>query len=577
MKRLFILFTLAPFLFLSCWKPVRGFNLLKPEGESSRYYARPREKYEDTDGLREGIIRFSGADPETYSFKTAKPVRENWSRYVFSLEYSGEIPDVDVRLMYETGGEGRAWRLPFLLGGRVECLIPVDNADALSGFSLTSPGGRGVFMLIAASLKPAYRGMAFNQDKVVIQAGIDLAITESGDEKVVTMSFGDGYFEAVSPWGGLEMLVETRDVPGQSGKGSPSQGMSPNIPAPGQDKVDSPAGSARLLVTVRTESGPAVFAVTALGGEKRIHFPKALLGGIPRQADLRYASGGGIGIVEITLSGDPGKDLPIPADFGAILAYPKQKWRRTDYEYFSWSVRQDILVFDTADYAVQDELFKRLAFFIEKKGYRGKVLSNEELEGKHGWNAHDYRPDDLASFYNLSEKNGIDLTGKEKELKSILVANEIISDTGDGFRPGRGAVLSISRESSGLLRKKFLIHEGSHGLWFSSPEYRAETTAIWSGMPDNVAGQWRHFLSWMSYDPADESLTVNEFQAYCMQQPASDINSYMRRHPAFAGTVPDSADFSEEAALVSGASLKLFGLEAGTGIFVSPLSSSVTK
>ena len=53
--------------------------------------------------------------------------------------------------------------------------------------------------------------------------------------------------------------------------------------------------------------------------------------------------------------------------------------------------------------------FRRLSYFVEKKGFRGSLMTNSELEGMHGWNAHDYRPEDLALFYTVADKQDFPL------------------------------------------------------------------------------------------------------------------------------------------------------------------------
>ncbi|MDR2370060.1 MAG: hypothetical protein LBD71_01155, partial [Treponema sp.] len=82
---------------------------------------------------------------------------------------------------------------------------------------------------------------------------------------------------------------------------------------------------------------------------------------------------------------------PVSADPAVILAYPQEAWRDARYEIFRWEAFPSILVFDTADYGVQDRLLKRLAFFVEKAGFRGRLAPDSEIAGLHGWNAHDYR------------------------------------------------------------------------------------------------------------------------------------------------------------------------------------------
>ncbi|MDR0706367.1 MAG: hypothetical protein LBF60_00640, partial [Treponema sp.] len=152
---------------------------------------------------------------------------------------------------------------------------------------------------------------------------------------------------------------------------------------------------------------------------------------------------------------------PIPADPGIILAYRQGEWRDSRYEVFQWQGFPSLLIFDTANYRVQDNLFRRLAFFVEKAGYRGRLVPDQELEGQHGWNAHDYRAEDLAAFFERAETTHFPLLKEELELKEILFANGILKwETNEKIRAGSGAIISLSRDSSDVLRKQFMAHEG---------------------------------------------------------------------------------------------------------------------
>ena len=53
---------------------------------------------------------------------------------------------------------------------------------------------------------------------------------------------------------------------------------------------------------------------------------------------------------------------------------------------------------------MQDDLLKRMAFFTEKEGFRGRLAADEEIKDLHGFNAHDYRAETLAAFFDLAEK-----------------------------------------------------------------------------------------------------------------------------------------------------------------------------
>ena len=57
-----------------------------------------------------------------------------------------------------------------------------------------------------------------------------------------------------------------------------------------------------------------------------------------------------------------------------------------------------------ASYEIQDAFFKRLAFFVEKAGHAGRIESLSALGGLHGYNAHDYRAEDLARFFDTARR-----------------------------------------------------------------------------------------------------------------------------------------------------------------------------
>lgn len=216
--------------------------------------------------------------------------------------------------------------------------------------------------------------------------------------------------------------------------------------------------------------------------------------------------------------------LPLPADPGTVLAYKQEEWRDPDFELFSWDLYPHILIMDTADYFVQDRFFKRLAFYVEKRGFRGNIFTLAELTGKHGYNAHDYRAEDLARFFNEVER--FSLTREEERLENILTENEVIIKGSAGYVPGMGGIISISRSSSKVLRRHLLTHEIFHAVFFSRPSYREGCFAVWQELSPYEQEFWLLFLNWAGYDTVDHYLVVNEFQAYLMQQPRRGVNYY---------------------------------------------------
>lgn len=231
--------------------------------------------------------------------------------------------------------------------------------------------------------------------------------------------------------------------------------------------------------------------------------------------------------------------LPLKTDPGLILSSRTSSWRCMDYEVYEWDRFPGVIFFDTLNYDIQGEFFTRLAYFAEKVGFRGKILSDEQLEGRHGYNAHDYSAETLARFYNKAFEVNASLTQKEYILLDILVKNGLIVKNGNKYEPGRGAVISISRESSPGLRQAFIAHEAWHGIFFINEDFRNAVAAVYytvdANTMDFMKGYWASQPS-LGYDPSDEYLMHNEFMAYIMQQPLSAVAGYFV-HCANRGSV----------------------------------------
>jgi hypothetical protein len=271
---------------------------------------------------------------------------------------------------------------------------------------------------------------------------------------------------------------------------------------------------------------------------------------------------------------------PVSADPGIVMDYPQGAWRDPRYELFRWDRFPSVLIFDTADYAVQDRLLKRLAFFVEKAGFRGRLASDEEMADLHGWYAHDYRAEDLARFFETARKANFPLSAEERELAGILVETGIIRDTGV-FEPGEGAIISISRESSDYLRNLFMVHEGFHGIFFIDDDFQDFSRRRWEGFSPAAKRFILSYFDYQRYDTGDAYLMVNEFMAYCLQQSASLAGEYFGKTLAGrlettwrgrilpskdepSGTWPEIAQaFSREAALFSSYVDERWGLAAG--------------
>ncbi|MDR1301349.1 MAG: hypothetical protein LBK43_02625 [Treponema sp.] len=231
---------------------------------------------------------------------------------------------------------------------------------------------------------------------------------------------------------------------------------------------------------------------------------------------------------------------PIIADPGIILNYPQQNWRDPRYEFFQWQDFPSILIFDTADYTIQDDLFKRLAFFTEKAGFRGRLAADQEIADMHGWNAHDYRAEDLAAFFEAARNTQFPLSPEERELENILQQAGIIHRTETGaWSKGTGAVISLSRESPEYLRSRFMVHEGFHGLFFIDEDFRNFSRRRFETLDPTAKRFILSFFDYQHYDVQDSYLMINEFMAHVLQQPVSRAADYFGEY--LAGRIDASA------------------------------------
>jgi len=286
--------------------------------------------------------------------------------------------------------------------------------------------------------------------------------------------------------------------------------------------------------------------------------------------------------------------VPIPCDPGVIISVQQDTWRDPRFEVYRWDIFPSVLIFDTASYEMQSKLFKRLAFFAEKKGYRGKIVSDEVMENQHGWNAHDYSAEKLAEFFNAANRSSVQLGPEERELEAILIANGIIKfdAAANTYKAGEGAIVSISRESSWELRVLFITHECFHGIFFIDKDFR-DFSAKQAAEFDDVAKNFiRSYFDYMNYDMRDNYLWVNEFMAYCLQQPAPAAGEYFGKYLAEkiasgkneqrramlpekdeeSGFWPAIAEpFAKEAAAFSNYVKKRWGLSAGRIWRIHPL------
>lgn len=261
----------------------------------------------------------------------------------------------------------------------------------------------------------------------------------------------------------------------------------------------------------------------------------------------------------------PAEAAPSVASLNTVLAREAPTTDVPPFSVIRWDRFPSILIIDTADSAFQDRMFSRLAFFLEKRGFRGRLLDNTELSRLHGWNAHDYGPQGLASFFNAAQRIDFPLNPEEIALRDLALEEGIINVVRDRFEPGAGGVLSISRSSSRIERRLLLTHESFHGIFFASADYRAFCFQLWDALDPQTRRFFTRVLDELGYDAGYRYLAVNEFQAYLMQQPLRYAPEYFERVAhrfSPGGNVPVGA-IENAARRLDGYLESRFGIRAG--------------
>jgi len=467
------------------------------------------------------IVLGGGSGNRALRLEESIVLRDDHTYYVIPLESGRPLSSVEIGLAPPGGGAGGEGALP-------------------SASSSTAP----IASLRSLSFRPGFRGFERLPQALRISSGFSLFLQN-----------GKQHAQIESPFTGM-------DAPDQKDRGAPilllDYGPCPSATVFELAPASAASGLLRLRPRhegLRTALGEGLFAAQAsrldlvlpLGVELRSFYTSNMAGG---DAEL--------------------------ADLGRVLL-SRRADSASDFDFYRWDRFPDVLVFDFKDYATQDLYLKRIAFYIEKAGFRGRLASDAEIADLHGWNAHDYRPEDLAAFFQAAAAKSFPLNAEEKALRAILVQRGLIVEQGGRVVPGTGAFISISRESPSYLRTQLLVHESTHAIFFVDPEYRKFVRSLWASIGQDERWFWNLYFNWSGYDTGSEYLMANEFQAYLLQQPVGRAEEYfsktqteqiLKKHPEYQANIDAymqkfSKRYADRAATIEAWIKKKYGLEAG--------------
>jgi hypothetical protein len=232
---------------------------------------------------------------------------------------------------------------------------------------------------------------------------------------------------------------------------------------------------------------------------------------------------------------------PVPGDYQTILKAKSGAvtvWRLVE--------NPEVLVIDFPTLAQQGHAFNRITQLTEQfaEGHK-RVLTGDEfrkyLESIRRSDStfafgHDVLVSELALFYNLADRDKIELSPEEATLREFLVEQGLLRSwrgINQALKPDTVLVTVPQTRERGdgepkineLARRAILLHELSHGEFYSNPYYAKYCRKFWSEtLTDNQREAFTKFLSKYNYSINQDELLINEMQAYLIFTP--DPNSF---------------------------------------------------
>jgi hypothetical protein len=161
--------------------------------------------------------------------------------------------------------------------------------------------------------------------------------------------------------------------------------------------------------------------------------------------------------------------------------------------------------------------FARISYHHDSPGYKIVAHDASELADTfyRSVSAYAFSGDAIKDFYKDEElacqssghDSSICLNKEEADLK-VMVENIKAPDFAMTMMPASPIFISIRG-----------THELFHMQYFLTPGYKSTVVDFWAKVPEKDKSDIRKVLGYAGYDPANEDLMINEFQAFLLQYP----------------------------------------------------------
>ena len=233
--------------------------------------------------------------------------------------------------------------------------------------------------------------------------------------------------------------------------------------------------------------------------------------------------------------------VPVGGDFATILNSKSNSivvWQLVE--------NPEVMVIDFPTMTQQGHTFNRITQLTEQfnEPYK-RVLTTAELnkyfESIRRSDAtfaygHDVLMSELALFFNLAERDKVELYPEEIALRDFVIEQKLVRGWRGMYQALKPDTVLVSvpqtREKgdgepkiNDLARRAILTHELAHGEYYSNPYYANYCRKFWAEiLTDNQREAFTRFLSKYNYSVNQDELLINEMQAYLIFTP--DPNSF---------------------------------------------------
>ena len=189
-----------------------------------------------------------------------------------------------------------------------------------------------------------------------------------------------------------------------------------------------------------------------------------------------------------------------------------------------WDRNPRVLLLRFPSAAAQRDAMGRPSIFLEDAELHGTVVEripSGQRGGVANYSGHNMRASDLARFLNVlraTRPGGAAETAAEAAMvRALKNVGALVTNKDGSFAAARDdpVLAAVAGSSDRNEVRDALLHEAMHMVFYVDARYERACRDYWdAAVSDSDKDAWREFLTELRYNADDETLAVNELQAY---------------------------------------------------------------